>query len=325
MTEQELQHARKALRERGEVGERVLDELRRVAAAAARWGLPPALAPYGVWNEEAVEEIYQDWVADRMLRNGGLQSLLDKARSGAALRRMAERSLRQHLLNQRDRSQTQNLYTRVAHVLRDSGRFIEVLGAARQSQVWWAIRGKEERPEWDGDDDGLVSAAWSLGDFTMIRYKPGASKLSPVLSADDLERFVAGLFDTTGSRLTLALIARALELRFNLGRVDVDSLSDLEEEPAGVGDPVDTQVAVAGTARAIIAELSPRQCEVVLGVRGGEPQAEIGIRLGCSEGTVSNELRRIGQVVERYLDDWDDRNMLLRIVGDQLYEQSDRQ
>jgi len=325
MTEQELQQARKALRERGEIGEPVLEELRRVAAAATRWGLPPALAPYGVWNEEAVEEIYQDWVADRMLKNGGLLSLLDKARSGAALRRMAERSLRQHVLNQRDRSQTQNLYTRVAQVLRDSGRFVEVLRAARQSQAWWAIRGKEERPEWDGDDDALVSAAWSLGDFTVIHYKPDASKLSPVLSADGLERFVTGLFDATGSRLTLALIARALELRFNLDRVDVDSLSDLENEPASVGNPVDTQVAVAATARALIAELSPRQCEVMLGVRGGEPQAAIGIRLGCAEGTVSNELRRIGQVVERYSGDRDERDMLLRIVGDQLYEQSDRQ
>jgi hypothetical protein len=324
MTEQELQQTRKALRERGEVGEQVLDELRRVVAAVARWGLPPAFAPYGVWNEEAVEEVYQDWVADRMLQNGGLQSLLDKARSGAALRRMAERSLRQHLLNQRDRSQTQNLYPRVAHLLRDSGRFIEVLGATRQSQVWWAIRGKEERPEWDGDEDALLSAAWSLGDFAVIRYKPDASKLSPVLSADDLERFVTGLFDATGSRLTLALIARALELRFNLDRVNVDSLSDIEEEPASVGDPVDSQVAVAATARAVIAELSPRQCDVVLGARGGERQAAIGNRLGCSEGTVSNELHRIGQVVDRYSEDQDERDMLLRIVGDQLYEQWDR-
>ncbi|HMJ01167.1 MAG TPA: hypothetical protein VK488_15150 [Gaiellaceae bacterium] len=294
----------------------LLDELRGIVARLVRLRLlPPSYAPYGQWNDEAAEEVFGDWYAKRLLGRSHLQLLLDRARTVGGFRRLAEYSLRQHLLNQRARSQAQNLYWRVVELLAGDDNFELARDAARAQDKWWRLAGTDVA-EWGGDDRLLVAHAWALGDFTIIRYRADAKKLSPLLDADELKRFVVGLLDRAEAALTATLIMRALEQRFDLGAV---SEEELTEAVAPAVDPPDiaSDVALEDAARSVIAELTPRQIEV-LRRSDEETVDQMAQALRCSAGTIHNEQRRIGALISRMSED-DEREKLLKIVSDRLY------
>jgi hypothetical protein len=314
------------LRAGGEPPAELLGELKEVATRVARFGgFPPALAPYGVWNDEAADEVFQAWLTHRLLGEGALQSLVDKARTPGALRRMAELSLRQHILNSRTRTQSQNLYERCMDLLRDDERFSVARESTRAAEVWWELHDAPAETEWAGDDRLLLAHAWSLGEFEIIRYRAGAQKLAPVLDAASLERFVIGMFAATGCRLTVGLLARALELRFDLQELAPQTLEAREDgdDPADQALDVGRHVALEQTTSAVLAELTRRQCEVILSTRAEETLDEMARRLDCSPATISNEQGRVALVIDRYSDGVDERDLLLRMVGDALYQEGE--
>jgi hypothetical protein len=315
MTPERLQELRRLVRE-GKLEQDLVDELKGIVARVVRLRMfPPSYAPYGEWNDEAVEEVFADWYEHRLLGRGHLQLLLDRARTLSGLRRLAERSLRQHLLNQRARSQAQNLYSRVTELLESDGAFEMVSDAARPQNRWWRLRETDAR-EWDGSDRLLAAHAWALGDFNIVRYRADAKKLSPLLDTGELKRFLVGLLSDTQSALTPALIMRALEQRFDLGEVSIQELTETTAPERDLRD-VATDVALADTARALLAELTPRQVEV-LRRSDTATDKEMASALSCSVGTIYNEQRRIGQLISRMSED-DEREALLKIVNDLVY------
>jgi hypothetical protein len=319
IAERDLRSARRALRERGEPSELVLLELRRVVRASVRSGTLPAMfAPYGQWDEEAEQDTYQGWLADRLLKNGALQSLLDRARSPAAFRRLAERSLRQWLLNTRERTQAQNLYGRIAALLKEDDAFVCVRGAERPANRWWAVLAYAQSDCYAGTEHQLLRLAHSLGEFELIHYRADSQKHSPLLSHDELLRFVTGLLDAARAPVSLELIARTLTQRFGVRHVSVKQLDEAAEVAVGDASIAD-QVASNQLARAVIAELSPRQCAVLAGTRAGETLTEMAKQHECSAATVSNEQNRIATVIAAFVDEVE-RSDLLMIVGDVLYE-----
>jgi DNA-binding CsgD family transcriptional regulator len=314
VTDRRLNELRGLVR-RGRLEQDLVDELKGVVTRLVRLRLFPAsYAPYGRWDDEAVEEVFGDWYEVRLLRRGHLQLLLDRARTVGGFRRLAEHSLRQHLLNQRARSQAQNLYWRVVELL-DGDEFELARGARRAQDRWWRLKGTDVG-EWGADDRMLVAHAWALGDFTIIRYRADARKLSPLLDADELKRFVVGLLDRTQAALTPTLIMHALEQRFDLGTVSEEELTDVGTLTRDVSD-VAAEVALAETARSVLAELTPRQIEV-LRRSASETVDQMARALGCSVGTIHNEQRRIGVVISRMSEE-DEREALLKIVSDLLY------
>lgn len=323
MTNDEYREIRRRYREATALDPRLAAELRQIASRLVRFGgLPSAYAPYRVWNKEAEEEVFQSWFAGRLVKSGQLQALLDRAATIEAFRRLGERSLRQHVLNERERSQLQNLYSRTAELLAADDDFGVFVDAARPQDRWWGLAAWRDPAQFDGSDNDLFAAAWSLGDFEIIRYRPDAKKLAPVLAATELKRFLAGLFEAAAALLTLTLLARAFEQRFDLGAVQLDSLDDegpelaLAEEP----DPLELEQ----TALTIVAELSRRQAEVLLGTDAEETIDAMAARLECSVGTIVNEQRRIGATVDRHAESDDQRGTLLRKVLDLLHEGGER-
>jgi hypothetical protein len=293
----------------------LVDELKGVVARLVRLRLlPPSYAPYGQWDDEAVEDVFGDWYEKRLLGRGHLQLLLDRARTVGGFRRLAEQSVRQHLLNQRARSQAQNLYWRVIELLNDDD-FELVRDAARAQDKWWRLKGSAVA-EWGEDDQRLVAHAWALGDFSIIRYRADAKKLSPLLDAEELKRFVVGLLDKVQAALTPTLIMRALEQRFDLGAVSEEELTEAVAPPVAAPD-VPSDLALEDAARSVIAELTPRQIEV-LRRSDGETVDQMAQALGCSTGTIHNEQRRIGALISRMSEE-DEREKLLKIVSDRLY------
>ena len=314
MTDARLQELRRLLRQ-GQLEPDLVDELKSVVARLVRLRLlPPAYAPYGQWDDEAAEELFASWYETRLLGRGHLQLLLDRARSAGAFRRLAEQSLRQHLLNQRARSQAQNLYWRVVELLEGDDDFELVRDAVRPQDRWWR-RTASGASEWSGDDRKLVAEAFALGDFAIIRYRADAKKLSPLMDADELKRFVDGLLARTGA-LTPTLITRALEQRFDLGAVSEEELTEAVA-PAAPEPDISVDLALTDAARSVIAELTARQIEV-LRLSESATVDEMARALQCSVGTVHNEQRRIATTIERSCEP-DEREELLKKVADLVY------
>lgn len=317
----------RALRRRiraGETPPELVEELRGVASTLARSRrLPPSFAPYGRWDDEAGDELFAGWWADRLVGEGRLLALLDRAPDLPGLRRLAERSLRQHLLNAQDRSQARNLFARLVVLLESKAdRFRLVQDASRTQNQWYALTDADAASQepWTGPERLLIAHAWALGDFVVIRYRAAAAKLSPVLDAAELERFVIGLLQRTEAALTPGLIMRALSARFALGDVELEPMDEASPLPSAAVGP-EAEVLLRDTARSLLDELTPRQSAILR--RSGDKVADIAGALDCSVGTVVNEQRRVGVVVTRASGDDDERAALVNLMVDLLYVTSD--
>jgi hypothetical protein len=293
-----------------------------------RWGgLPSSYAPYGVWNADAEEDVFQSWMTDSLIGRGNLQALLDISDDAGSFRRLAERSLRQYLLDARTRSQSQNLYQRAAEILESDAEFHRFREATKRQDVGWGLAAWQQSPpasrcaEFARDERQLLAHAWSLGDFEIIRYKADARKLSPLLSTSELKRFIGGLFEASNALLTLSRIMRALELRFDLAEVNEVPL-DLVAEPA-FEDQQASELILEETGYAILAEMTSRQADVLLGTVEENTIDELSERLECSVGTIVNEQRRIGAIIDRHSSDASERALLMNKIADLLYDVGD--
>jgi DNA-binding CsgD family transcriptional regulator len=256
-------------------------------------GLPTHYSPLGVWSEEAIEEAFADFAAERLLGRGQLLAMLQRAPAQPVFRRMLETALRQDLIDRLERSQSANLYARVNQLLADAGRYTSSgSGPGRL----WQLRDGTAAP-FTGDDRALAALAWSLGEFTIIRYKPDARKLSPLLDSNELTRFLDGLLAANAT--DIATICRALKLRFPLDDpAQAEPLApDIAADTIGA-DPLQTVMRREATTAAL-AELTGRQLQVLLGDDRGESTRELAVRLHCSTGTISHERGRIVEVLAR--------------------------
>jgi hypothetical protein len=271
----------------------LLGECRRSVGLLVRTaGLPAHYSPDGVWSEGAIEEAYADWVAVRLVGRGQLRGILQRAPVLAVFRRMVETSVRQHLIDRLKPSQAANLYERVTRLL--GGAQFAATGAGG-GRLWRLIDGPDGR--FDGDDRQLLAVAWSLGEFKVLRYDLDARKLSPLLDADELERFVTGMLGA--GAMTTATIVRALRLRFGL---DEDERPGELADSAQIAGGLDPQKApvISELAIAMLAELTERQLQVLIGIAHQVSGRELATQLGCSTGTISHERSRIADILARF-------------------------
>jgi hypothetical protein len=292
MTEAEYTAARAAVLASGEPTTDLLDECRRSVELLIRTaGLPAHYSPYGVWSAEAIDEVYADWVAVRLVSRGQLRAMLQRAPSLKVFRRMAETSVRQHLIDGLKPTQAANLYERVTRLLA-SDRFT---GTGQGAGRLWRLAEGPSAP-FDGDDRTLLGVAWSLGEFTVIRYDIDARKLSPLLDGEDLERFVTGMLGA--GAMTAATIVRALRLRFGLEEEEPHGEIDDSLHTRGGAEPQRAPV-IAELVTATLGELTERQARVLVGLSQDVSGRDLAVQLGCSTGTISHERGRIADILAR--------------------------
>jgi len=297
VTDERYEEIRQAFLASGEFDPELLRLLRRAVSRLVRFGgLPPIYSPTGQWDDEAERDVVGDWIAARLLGTGQLAALLQQAATPGSFLRLGELYLRRHLINRLARSQAKNLHARVRDMLADDSTF-EPAG----TDGHWQLAGQLAEP-WPASDKELLGAAWGVGHFDVIRFREDARKLSHVLEADDLQRFVAGLIQETDCALTLAQVVRALVLRFDLEPAGFEPLENHEEVLSAQVDIVD-DVSAGRAARAVVAELTQRQVAILqcqlrdLNVR--ETAAEIGV----ATGTVSSEQKLNADVLSRLSDE----------------------
>lgn len=322
MTDKRLRELRHLHRHDRAIPADLLALLQEVASKFVRLRLlPPSYSPYGRWDAEAAEEILQSWLADRLIGRGNLQRMLDQASTAAAFRAMAERSLRQHLIGQKSRSQLGNTFHRAAALLEGDESFERFAEAAQRHRIYWGLAEWEDPPLFAGDENLLLANAWSLGDFTVVRYRTDAKKLPPVLPGEELRRFLLGLLGAVGECLTLAQIMRVIEARFDLGESTIEQLdaaADVEPEEA-----VD-EIGLREAALLVLQQLTSRQAEVLAGRHDGQTLEELAERLGCSPATIFNEEKRIRLLVEAEAESPADAKELLKILADLLYSEGEQ-
>jgi DNA-binding CsgD family transcriptional regulator len=286
----------------------LLEECRRIVTLLVRTsGLPPHYSPYGVWSPEAIEEVLASWIAERLIGRGQLLAIMQRAPALPVFRRMAETSVRQHLIDSLKRSQATNLYERLARLLAEDGRF-EALGAGPPI---WHLRGGREEP-FAGGDRELLALAWSLGSFHVIRYQADALKLSPLLDGEELERFAVGMLEA--GAMSAATLVRALRMRFAIEDPEIEE--ELDADLAGGYQQPEGEAIRAELVRATLAELSARQARVLVGISEERSGAELAERLGCSTGTISYERRQIEDILARL---GSDAPAVLKLVLDELF------
>jgi DNA-binding CsgD family transcriptional regulator len=322
LEQSELLRAKHRFVSAGEITESLFAELTMVARFLIRNGhLPPSYAPYGQWDEEASRELLQEWVAEKLLRAGGLAAIFDSAANPKGFRVLAERSLRQFVLNRRQRSQSQNLYERTMRLLKEDQRFEIAHAAERPQDIVWVIRDQPPRAAFGGSERELLAFAYSLGEFELIHYKVSAEKLAPLLAAEELARFTIGMINAAGP-LSLGQLMAALELRFDLAPVSFHSLQSENPPEPEPGRSLEDEVVGRASGLAAIAELTSRQSQVLLLRRAEVTIEETATELGCSVGTVVNEQEAIARVLRRHCQGTAEESELLKIVGDLLYEGS---
>ena len=294
MNEAEYVSARRQVLVGGDPSAELMEACRRVVEVLARQcGLPLHYSPYGVWSDEAVAEVFADWTATRLVERGQLRALLERAPTLKLFRSSAETSARQHLIDRLHRSQALNLYRRLAAMLEGDDDFVSI--GAGSGRLWAGVGGFSQDP-FEGDDRSLLAAAWSLGKFETIRYDAEARKLSPVLPAEELKRFVAGLLGV--GVMTAATIMDAIRMRFGIDVPEHPQELKAEDEP-GTTDDVDTKLVLPDLITATIAELTERQAKVLVGMEDGKTVRDLADELGCAIGTISHERTQIGAILAR--------------------------
>jgi predicted DNA-binding protein YlxM (UPF0122 family) len=291
--------------------------LRLVGAVVFTGGLPSAYSPTGRWNREAAMEAAHGWIERRLLQTNALLGAFDYASEPRPFLRSLEQNFRHYLQNQRERGELDNLIRRTGALLREDDRFRDWLPQARISDTWWGLASWEDPQPFQGSDTDLVSEAWAVGDVTLFRYSHRVERASPVLSTSDLGDFLEALLERVASLITVAHLAVVFRDRFDIGEPErLELVEGGALEPAAE-EELD-QEAIAQAALSVAAELTERQFEVLIRRYRAETLDEIASGIRVSRGTVDNELRRVGQVIERHCADGITQRQILEKLLDAL-------
>ena len=292
--------------------------VRLVRVVVFHSGLPPALSPTGHWNVEAATDATQGWIERRLLRTNALLAAFDLADAPGPFLRSLERNFRHYLVNESESGELENLISRTGTLLREDDRFRRWIEMKRPSDSWWGLAAPEweEREPYQGNDEALVSAAWAVGEVTIFRYSQSVERASPILSSDELGSFLERLLGQVDALLTVRHLAVVFERRFDLGTPPVVELTPAIPEPRLSEAPDDEMIRTATAA--VVSELSERQFRVLIRRAKDATLNEIATELDVSRGTVDNDLRSAGPVIDRYCTDGVTRELILEKIVDIL-------
>lgn len=293
MNETEYRAARRRFLDTGEIEPALLDLLRDAVRKLIKFGgLPPLYSPTGAWDDDGENEALGSWVEGRLIKDGQLASILQRASTTKAFLAIGEEAVRRHLINNLPRTQSRNLFKRLQTLFAEDPDFENAGGK------YWRNAGSNAEP-WQGSDRDLRSHAWALGEFEEVVYKSDAKKLSPLLPSGELKRFASELMTECDSALSIDDILDAIRAVFNVPEIEFE-----EFEETSVPGTEDEQVGLIEPAQvvAVLAELSAPQVDLLkFDLESGElkPVRETSEVLGRSSGSISADRSAIAKVLSR--------------------------
>jgi hypothetical protein len=164
----------------------------------------------------------------------------------------------------------------------------------------------------------LVSLAWELDDneWSVVRYKAGSRKSSPILRDGTLAEFLAYILARSDGSLSLAQLVDVMRKRFNLVEPESielsDSLPDAEESVA-------VEVERAELVLSLRARLGLRATRILQELeRTGDP-ITAAKNLGLSRSEMSSEARYVGHLINEYADSPQEAEMLYKQLVESLF------
>lgn len=296
-----FEEARTLFMSAGEVTRPLAEEVTRlVGVLAASGALTPP--PRG-WTTDSVEEAVQEWWTEKLLQ-GTLHRAFDEAETRAGFLRYLETSLQHWRIDKQRRRGAPRLLERARRLLDGDTRFTCWRPAPDWTRSWWGLSGWSEPEPFAGDDLEVIRAGNELRDLRYVRTS--ADSADPILSTSDIARLLEHVFGRVRALLTPQHFDAFFRHRFP----DAFPSSSMPLDDVVVSDSrterPEAEIMSMATAQAIAAELSVRQLTVLYQkVHGDLTLDEIAANVGCSRGTVANELDRAKRCLQEYLEDWE--------------------
>lgn len=261
------------------IGAAVFAEIHKACASRARRYPPPVYARSQSWDAQAIDDLIQDVIADRLLGQHQLDYLFDVAGTISDWRALLDRQVRITLARRRVRTVVDNLLDRAKRVLgsRETVERSRVAG-----QTVYTLRGAERAYRPLGDREVRRVVEWIR---VVPRQVPGQEARAPaVYSKRNFEVLLRTVLREAPRGITVRDLGRILEL------VLTDWVPAILEQDEGsasvaVDDPGETESA-REMARQMVSEWSAAEVVIVRGRLAGLTDMEVARQVDVSRPTL---------------------------------------
>jgi len=303
------------------VGPLMYDLIYGVTAKTASFYPPLIYSPNGVWDDDAISDICNDFILNKLLKNRWLDSYFLALDSINGLKNSLQRDFKHYLSNKKVRTEKNNLYMRVLKILRDNPDIFKQVASTNSGGSLWGLSTWASKEA--AQDIQVILANVALIQLPrLIRYRPDSEKLSPLLRNPDLLALMKKIFDAVGQWVSLSMLFEAICIRLGVLADEIVSLDDpinreksqvLADVTPGFDIHVETAISARQLAEDIFEQLSDRQREILSFQFSLESPnlVEMGARLSLSKSTVSYELTNIGLIFKENEIDLSDVNPVI--------------
>jgi hypothetical protein len=288
------------------IGTQIYSLVCNIVSEVTRYYPPSVYSPNWVWDEDAVSGLCNDFIINKLLNKGWLDSYFLSLDSMEGLKRVLKRDFRHYLISKKTRTEINNIYMRVKKILKNYPKF-QVSGGSAGSGGLWGLTGRvQENVVQDPHDVMMVLETVQLS--PLIRYRSDSVKISPLISNLELLKLIEETMVMLDKRISLGVLVEAICNRLGVLTDEIISLDDTfgNENDQLLADfipssdtHVETKISSKQIAEDIYDRLSDRQREILaLQLELQAPTlVDIGEHLGISKSTVSNELFNIERVI----------------------------
>ena len=287
--------------EREVIGPAILQEVYRACHARARKYPPSIYGGSHAWDEDAINDLAQDVIVDRLLGENQLDYLFDMSRTVKDWRALLDRQIRITLARRRVRTVVDNMLDRARRVLRgDDNVAISKFGR------WTVFKLVESTQDYQPLTDEQIR---SIVEKVRVipRQPPSQSDRAPSVYG---KRYFQTLLYIVLEEATGGVTVRDLGMVFEKVFTDwVPAVLELSEEiPHSEFDAPDTGPEVREAAEKIIAKMTKEDAIIIRGRLAGLPDVEVAPLLGISRPTLIKRRNILfNKIIRPIADDLDEK------------------
>ena len=261
------------------IGPAILTAVRRACASRARRYPPTVYARSAAWNDDAIDDLVQDVITERLLGERQIDYLFDVTRTIDAWRALLDRQVRITLARRRVRTVVDNLLDRARRVMGRDG-LVERSTVSKRAVYSLRGSGAAYRPLTEDELRQVVEDVRVLP-----RQRPGGGERAPsVYSKRNLEALLRTVLGHAPGGFAIRDLGKILEL------VLTDWVpAVLEQDEGSVGVVVEDLGEIESArevAREMVSGWSDDEAKIVRGLLAGLPYIEIARRVSVSRPTV---------------------------------------
>ena len=293
---------------------------------------PPRIySPNGVWDEDAIDEVCQEFTLHKLIKAGNLEHHLYASENTLHLGSMIKRDLRQFLINSARRTAYIRLRKRAHTVLGANSVFKSISGPG--DYEIWSLVGRDTA-EIEQELGNVIRAMWSVPLPPAIRYRLDSKKESPLISSRNLELLLTETFTLIDKGISFSLLTEAIRYRLNLLDDEIASLNDflsssdgndmeLAEVVEETTPNIELDIETMELAVHLLDQFTVRQRRVLAAYIGllDPNQAAIARYLGISVGTVNQELQAITKSIRAICTSPDEAVPVMQHLAELLADQ----